>query len=188
MQYAQLNEDGTYFKQCESGNILWDENNFCTAEALVKDGKADMFRVVTLLETPAPPFDPITQVAVRDGAELVNGQWQYKWRIDDLSQEQIAANIAAKNEALFRDIQTKTQQRLDTFAQTRFYSGILSLCTYATSANPKFKQEGQYGVEARDTTWAKLYEILAEVEAGTRPVPSSYDEIEPELPTLEWPV
>lgn len=81
-----------------------------------------------------------------------------------------------------------TQQRLDSFARTRNYDGILSLCTYATSTNAKFQVEGQYGVEARDATWAKLYEILAAVEAGTRPMPEGYSDVEPELPVLEWPL
>ena len=56
----------------------------------------------------------------------------------------------------------------------------------ATSTNAKFQAEGQYGVEARDATWAKLYEIMAEVKAGTRPMTAGYNEIEPELPALEW--
>jgi hypothetical protein len=85
------------------------------------------------------------------------------------------------------EIMTATQQRLDTFAKTRLYDGVLSLCTYATSPNPKFQAEGQYGVEARDTTWATLYEIMEEVQAGTRPMPSGYSEIESELPVLQWP-
>lgn len=80
-----------------------------------------------------------------------------------------------------------TQQRLDDFARTRNYDGILSATTYATSTVPKFQQEGQYAVQARDATWATLYTILAEVEAGTRPVPTGYAEIEPELPALVWP-
>ena len=85
------------------------------------------------------------------------------------------------------EIVTATQERLDDFARTRSYDGVLSLCTYASSPNPKFKAEGQYGVEARDATWSKLYEILAEVQAGTRPMPSGYADIEPELPPLVWP-
>ena len=32
-----------------------------------------------------------------------------------------------------------------------------------------------------------LYDILTEVESGTRPLPESYEEIEPELPELKWP-
>ena len=52
----------------------------------------------------------------------------------------------------------------------------------------KFQTEGQYAVTARDATWEKLYEILAEVEAGTRPIPTSFSDIESELPVLIWPV
>lgn len=78
------------------------------------------------------------------------------------------------------------QQRLDDFARTRNYDGILSACTYATSLIPKFKAEGQYAVQARDNTWAAAYELLAEVEAGTRPMPT-LDEVIAALPELVWP-
>lgn len=91
-------------------------------------------------------------------------------------------------EEVTKIIVNATQLRLDDFAKTRNYDGILSLCTYATSTVPKFQTEGQYGVTARDDTWAKLYEIMAEVEAGTRPMPEGYSDIEPELPLLKWPV
>jgi len=95
--------------------------------------------------------------------------------------------LAKSPEELQAEIVTATQQRLDDFARTRNYDGILSLCTYATSTVPKFQAEGQYGVTARDATWATLYQILAEVEAGTRPVPSGCADIEPDLPALAWP-
>lgn len=78
------------------------------------------------------------------------------------------------------------QKRLDDFAQTRNYDGILSAATYATSTVPKFKAEGQYCVEARDATWAKCYEVLAAVESGSRPMPTM-DELLAELPVLTWP-
>jgi hypothetical protein len=89
--------------------------------------------------------------------------------------------------ALRAEITHRVQQRLDDFAQTRGYGGILSLCTYATSTQLRFATEGQYGVEARDATWSKLYDILAEVEAGTRQPPGDYEILEPELPALAWP-
>jgi hypothetical protein len=85
------------------------------------------------------------------------------------------------------EIVASTQQRLDTFAQTRNYDSILSACTYATDTNPKFSAEGQYCVGARGATWTKLAEMLAEVEAGTRPMPTGYADIESELPPLVWP-
>lgn len=131
-------------------------------------------------------YDESTQVATLDGC-LYNQQqqrWETAWVVRSKTPQEMEAYL----QALQNSIVDATQQRLDTFAQTRNYDGVLSLCTYVTSANSKFKQEGQYGVEARDTTWAKLYEILTEVQAGTRPVPAGYDDIEAELPPLVWPV
>ena len=90
-------------------------------------------------------------------------------------------------EEIRAEIVAATQQRLDTFAQSRGYDGILSACTYATSPTPRFAAEGQYCVEARDATWARLYEMLGEVLAGTRPMPSGFADVEPELPALSWP-
>ena len=87
---------------------------------------------------------------------------------------------------LYKEIVNSTQKRLDDFANTRGYDGILSACTYATSTIEKFRVEGQYCVEARDATWARLYQILEEVKAGTRQVPAGYNDIEKELPILKW--
>ena len=188
MEYAQLNEAQTEAIQVTThGNVQWDENNFCSAAALVKDGKADQFRVVPLLVTEPPAFDPMTQSVIRDGCELVDGQWQYRWRIDALSAEQIAANQAAAAQALQAAIVAATQAHLDAFAQTRNYDGILSACTYASSAIPQFAVDGQAAVNARDATWAALYQIMGEVQTGTRPVPTGFADIEADLPTLVWP-
>lgn len=79
------------------------------------------------------------------------------------------------------------QERLDDFARTRNYDGILSACTYATSTVPKFAAEGQTAVNLRDATWSAAYAILAEVQAGARPMPASLADIEADLPALGWP-
>ena len=80
----------------------------------------------------------------------------------------------------------EARQRLDDFARTRNYDNILSACTYATSTVAKFCAEGQYCVDARDATWNACYVILADVQAGTRPMPT-LEQIMSELPVLEWP-
>lgn len=91
-------------------------------------------------------------------------------------------------ESLKSSIVSATQSRLDEFAKTRGYDGILSAATYATSSNTTFAAEGQYCVTSRDETWAALYTIMSEVEAGTRPMPNSFVDVEPGLPLLVWPV
>ena len=119
-----------------------------------------------------PAYDSHTQVAVE--ISPVGGVQQ--WRIDPAPVEHVITAV-----------QVAVQQRLDDFARTRNYDGILSAATYATSAVPKFAAEGQYAVQARDATWAACYTIMADVQAGMRAMPS-VDDVLAELPALEWPL
>jgi hypothetical protein len=136
---------------------------------------------------PHPAYDPITHGVREIAPQIANGNYEQRWETYDLPADVIAANQAEAATRLKESIVTATQARLDDFARTRNYDGILSVCTYATSTVTKFQTEGQYCVEARDATWATLYTMLAEVQAGTRPIPSGYQDIEPELPALTWP-
>jgi hypothetical protein len=89
-------------------------------------------------------------------------------------------------EQIIGEYTKEIQNRLDEFAQTRGYDGILSACTYANSPTSKFATEGQYCVVQRDATWAAAYNILDLVLSGSRPMPT-LDELFTELPQLEWP-
>jgi hypothetical protein len=88
----------------------------------------------------------------------------------------------------FNDLENDTQQRLDNFAATKGYKDIFSACTYATSANLQYKSDADYCLLSRDATWEQLYLIFAEIEQGTRPMPTDYDQIAVDLPVLAWPV
>ena len=125
--------------------------------------------------TAKPAANPGHEV-VEGEPEEVGDQWFTTWVQQPLAPEVIMASIVAA-----------TQARLDTFAKTRNYDGILSACTYATSSVPKFQAEGQYCVDVRDATWATLYGILADVQSAQRPLPTGYAAIESELPALVWP-
>ena len=93
---------------------------------------------------------------------------------------------APSAEEMIASVQRAVQERLDAFARTRAYDGILSAATYATSGVQKFTAEGQYAVQARDATWAACYQIMADVQQGLRPMPS-VEQVLSELPALEWP-
>lgn len=104
--------------------------------------------------------------------------------------EQIAAAMSAA-----------AQSRLDAFAATRRYDNVNSAGKYLAlsddeiaampvDAQPivtRYRAECRYLVAATAQTWAAMERIQGEVEAGTRAIPASFAEIEPELPALEWP-
>ncbi|SDD55697.1 hypothetical protein SAMN05192589_107107 [Paracidovorax valerianellae] len=107
---------------------------------------------------------------------LVGGTLTQQWRLLPADAVHITAAATAR-----------AQARLDGWARTRNYDGVLSLATYANSAVPRFAAEAARGIELRDATWAKLYEILTAVQAGERPMPRTWAALEQELPPLIWP-
>ncbi len=80
------------------------------------------------------------------------------------------------------------QHALDAFAQTRGYDGIMSACSYFNSTDPIFRLEADYCIQLRDTTWRMGYQILDQVKAGLRSIPTA-DELLAELPvgSAKWP-
>ena len=91
-----------------------------------------------------------------------------------LTEEQIQAHLTQV-----------VQNYMDKTVQTRGYDNIHTACTYANSTDETFKAEGTACVAWRDAVWRKCYDILAEVKAGTRAVPTA-EELISELPKLEW--
>lgn len=82
-------------------------------------------------------------------------------------------------------LQAAVQAHLDATARARGYDSILSACSYAASANP-YQAEGAAFLAWRGAVWQTCYQVLAEVESGTRPVPTEAELIAglPALPAL----
>ena len=97
-------------------------------------------------------------------------------------------NPAPTTEEIQFQLTEAVQSALDDFAKTRGYDGIMSACSYSNSTDAQFKLEADYCIQLRDTTWRMGYAILAEVKAGTRPIPS-VEELIAELPvgSAKWP-
>lgn len=94
MQYAQLNTNNS-FKEFKTNTLtLWDVNNYCTPEALIKDGKADQFKIVTVVDTPQPVYDATTERILEVDPIQINSTWTQQWSVEPLSAQQIATNQA----------------------------------------------------------------------------------------------
>lgn len=106
------------------------------------------------------------------------------------NQEIEAIDISTVDEKLINRIvelvRQHVQKLLDAFAQQRGYDGIVSAVSYANSSVQQFANEGQRALQKRDEAWTNMYAYIAEVKAGSKPVPKSVSEIEAELPALTW--
>lgn len=76
--------------------------------------------------------------------------------------------------------------QLNVFAQSRDYDDIISLTTYATSSQEKFRTEGQRGVDLRDQVYGALYGYLGMMMAGEAYIPKSVSEVDALMPALTW--
>ena len=74
---------------------------------------------------------------------------------------------------------------MDVKVQEHGYDGILSACSYVNTGIERFDNEGAACRAWRSAVWDKCYAMLAEVQAGTRAVPTA-EELINELPKLEW--
>jgi len=80
----------------------------------------------------------------------------------------------------------EVQNLLDEFARTRGYDDIKSAVTYLNSTNTVYSTEATTAMNLRDNCWSALETYLTDVQAGTKPVPLTVEEIISVLPPLVW--
>ena len=78
------------------------------------------------------------------------------------------------------------QAHLDATARARSYDSALSCVSYIDSTVAAYRAEAAAMRDWRDAVWTRCYELLAEVQAGTRPIPTE-SELIALLPTIVWP-
>lgn len=107
-----------------------------------------------------------------------------------------------KKEETLKQFEIEVNRYLNSFAATRGYDGVNSATKYINIQDSvlnsltevdkqlvlKFKNEAQYILQMNSLVWAKYISIVKEIETGSRPLPSSFNEIKQELPKLTWPV
>lgn len=162
---------------------LYQENsNVSFPGGPLPDDLLALYNIYRVIPQPQPVYNKLISKAVNINPVQVNGVWTEQWQVVTLTQEEQQEKL---NE-LKQSIVDATQERLDNFAKTRNYDGILSCCSYHNSTNTKFATEANYCIQARTDTWTTLYQILGEVETGVRPTPQGFSDIEPDLPPLQW--
>lgn len=99
---------------------------------------------------------------------------------------ELASIDAATMTQLAKKATEYVQGRLDQFANSRGYDGILSACSYKDSTNPAFAADAAIAIPKRDQAWTNLHAYLADVQSGVKPVPTSVQDITAQLPELVW--
>jgi hypothetical protein len=170
------------YRQKESGQYRANYAELCEAFPTTSipnpPSKSDLDHLgfEEVLDAALPEHDLVLQCVSLSAPAFVNGRWVKTWEIKPVDAATAVDNITAA-----------VQRRLDEFARSRYYDGILSACTYATSAVPQFKSDGQCAVNLRDATWSILYQLMTDVQAGVKTMPSTFAEVEQVLPPLVWP-
>lgn len=140
------------------------------------------FGVFRVTETPKPSAD-YTQVVQESQPVLVGGNWTQVWIVRDATEEE---EEAAFNE-IASEYEDAVQRHLDATARTRGYDNILSACSYAAGTHPKFSVEGRDCIAWRSAVWEHSFQIMADVRAKLRPIPT-IEQVIAELPEIAWSV
>lgn len=148
----------------------------------IPEATLNAYDVYKVIDGVKPAYDPETQKIAQSGVELINGTWTRPWQVIELTAEEIAAN-AAKAQQQYEDA---IQAHLDATAKERNYDSILTMVTYDIPTGGRFKAEAAIAANWRTSVWETAYDLLAEVQAGTRPVPT-VEELIALLPIPNWP-
>ena len=109
-----------------------------------------------------------------DGLPYISGEEPKK---TEPTKEEIEAQIQ-------KQLTDAVQRVLDAKAKELLYDSCLSVCSYIDTGVQKFDDESRAFRKWRSAVWSKGYEILAEINAGTRVNPTE-EELIAMLPELE---
>jgi len=129
---------------------------------------------------------PDDKVHFLDSSEFINLLPNGSIEITDEEAASLTAPPPPTQQQVIESYTAAIQAELDSTAKSKGYDSILSACTYATSKITKFKAEGQACVNYRDAVWNYSYQVLSDVEAGTRTMPT-IEALIAELPAIVWP-
>lgn len=130
------------------------------------------------------PADAV-EITDEQHAKLLAGQSNGKRIVADANGRLVLADPPAPTpEQVIASITAAVQAHMDAAARDAGYDDVKSAVTYADEpAVPRFQEEGRAFRAWRSLVWAKCYELLDAVQAGTRP-PMTAEQVIAELPVL----
>lgn len=140
------------------------------------------FGVFHVTQVPAPTVD-YTQVVTEGEPLNVGGNWTQVWIVRDATDAEESAAL----DEIQASYESAIQAHLDSTARSRGYDNMISACSYASGSHPKFSVEGQDCLAWRSAVWETAYQIMTDVRAGTRPLPTLQD-VMAELPPMAWSI
>lgn len=122
-------------------------------------------------------YEKVAAWVNENNAKLVlNGDYYEVMALPEPTKEEVEAKMQ-------KQLTDAVQHVLDAKAQELLYDSCLSVCSYVDTGVPKFDAEGRAFRTWRSAVWAKGYEILAQVQAGQRAIPTE-EQLIAELPKL----
>lgn len=129
----------------------------------------------------AKPNADYTKVVQEREPMNVGGSWTQVWIVRDATDAEEAAAL----DQIEADYESAIQAHLDATAQSRGYDNMISACSYASGTHPKFSVEGRDCLAWRSSVWEAAFQIMTDVRAGVRPLPS-LQQVMTELPPMVW--
>ncbi len=174
----RLRNDGRLLEEAEFRQ-LFTENP--VPEVITKEIASDLGADIVIVnpEPESAPFFKITSEIVMD--EM--GCWRKVWSVIEISDHDERVAIQAVFEEQFaKDVKVAIQKLLDEEAQKSEYDNIHSAALRAAYPGP-FHEEGVRYATWMDACWDKRNEILRNVSAKKRPIPT-VEEVLAEMPVF----
>lgn len=136
--------------------------------------------LVSVQPTDAPTVYPLTQKAVEVLPQQAGGVWVQAWQVVDLTPEEQTQAAGV----VLEDYADHLTAYLDQVAAWKRYDSRINCAVRAGYPGP-FQQEGTAFASWMDACNDLAYQVLAEVQAGTRLLPSKAEFLGL-MPTAPW--
>lgn len=149
---------------------------------VLSDAQARVLGYADVQLVQQPTYDPTAEKVVELPPAEINNVYVQQWTVVPLTSEELTLVLSEKIQA----IDAMLTNHLDTVARTKKYDNRITCMVRAGFAGP-FQAEGIAFATWCDSCNAMAYQLLQEIQAGTRALPGDPRELLLLLPEMVWP-